>query len=148
MSPQERQQIGDDDVLWRRLTNSYWIKDSNGTKRVSSAAFKGSPHDLELSTHSARLTTLEWVFNSRPHALGVGEIVARMARDLELVVEHDPVDDDASHTVRLKSLRDERNSKNDRRLRRWESRKKRFHRNGSLILSSTKHSIGTSTNLA
>jgi len=99
MSPEERQQIGDDDILWRRHTTPDWIKDTNGTKRVSSAAFKGSPHDLELSTHAAKLTTLEWVFNSKPYALGVGEIVARMARDLELAVEHDPDDDDASHTV-------------------------------------------------
>jgi hypothetical protein len=99
MSLQERQQIGDDDILWRRLTTPYWIKDLNGARRVSSAAFKGNPHDLELSTHAAKLTTLEWVFSSRPYALAVGEIVARMARDLGLVVEHDPVEDDPSHTV-------------------------------------------------
>jgi hypothetical protein len=99
MSPQERQQIGDDDILWRRITTPYWIKEMNGVKRVSSAAFKGSPHDLELSTHAAKLTTIEWVFSSRPYARGVGEIVARLARDLGLVVEHDPDKDDPSHTV-------------------------------------------------
>jgi hypothetical protein len=52
-----------------------------------------------LSTHAAKLTTLEWVFNSNPYALGVGEIVARMARDLGLAVEHDPDDEDPSHTI-------------------------------------------------
>jgi hypothetical protein len=99
MKPKDRQEIGDDDVLWRRLTTPDWIKETNGKRGVSSAAFKGSAHDLELSTHAARLTTIEWVFNSRPYALGVGEIEAREPREMGLLVEHDPEEEDPSHTI-------------------------------------------------
>ncbi|HEV8370987.1 MAG TPA: hypothetical protein VGQ39_23775 [Pyrinomonadaceae bacterium] len=99
MIPEDRLEIDDNDILWRRLTAPEWIKEQDGARRVSSAAFKGSPHDIELSTHAAKLTTLDWVFNSRPYALGVGEIVAREPRELGLRIEHDPEGDDYSHTV-------------------------------------------------
>lgn len=103
MTPHDRLQIGPDEILWRRLTTPDWIKqNSDGTKGVSSAAFKGHAADLELSTHVARLTTLEWVFTSEPTALGVGEIFAKHPQELGLRVDHDPEPNDYSHAfIRL-----------------------------------------------
>ncbi len=99
MRPENRLLILANEVLWRRLTTPEWIKVTNGTRRVSSAAFKGHETDLELSTHIARLTTLDWVFTTPPDALGVAEILARYPQELDLRVEHDPEPDDYSHAV-------------------------------------------------
>ncbi|HSQ23123.1 MAG TPA: hypothetical protein VLN44_01870, partial [Pyrinomonadaceae bacterium] len=88
-----------EEVLWRRLTTPDWIKVTNGTSRVSSAAFKGHDKDLELSTHIARLTTLDWVFGTPPDSLGVAEILAQYPQELGLRVEHDPEPNDYSHAV-------------------------------------------------
>ncbi len=100
MRPEHRLPIDGDELLWRRLTTPEWIApNSDGTKRVSSAAFKGHENDLELSTHIASLTTLDWVFNSQPEPLAIAEIFARDPQGLGLAVEHKPDDDDYSHAV-------------------------------------------------
>jgi hypothetical protein len=102
MNGQDRVEIDDHDKLWRRLTAPHWIKDSDGIRRVSSAAFKGSKDDRELSTHAAKLTTMDWVFTTRPYAFGVGEFLAGQPRELGLEVKNDPDFDrdppDYSHT--------------------------------------------------
>jgi hypothetical protein len=100
MRPEHRLQVDGDTLLWRRLTTPEWIApNSDGTKRVSSAAFKGHENDLELSRHIASLTTLDWVFNSPPESLAVAEIFARDPQGLGLIVEHKPDGDDNSHAV-------------------------------------------------
>jgi hypothetical protein len=99
MRPENRFPIAADEALWRRLTTPDWIKVTNGTRTVSSAAFKGHDTDLELSTHIARLTTLDWVFTTPPDSLGVAEILARYPQELGLRVEHDPEPEDPSHAI-------------------------------------------------
>ena len=90
--------VDGEENLWRRLTTLDWMpKNPDGTRRVSSAAFKGNSDDRELSVHVASLTTLDHVFNTRPECYGVADILAKHPEGLGLRVEHTPEPEDDSH---------------------------------------------------
>ena len=93
----EREVIGDDDDLYRRLARHH-VKE-NG--QVSSSAFKrGKDPDPEVSVNLARLMSYDEMLRraNRPDQ-GVGVIVARIPRRLGLTVRHDPVEGNPAHAV-------------------------------------------------
>lgn len=92
------EEIDGETLLWRRLTSPEWITpNSDGSRRVSSGAFKGKPADEDISVHICELTTLERVFSSRPFSYGVAEIRAKDAQGQGYTVTYDPDPEDVSH---------------------------------------------------
>lgn len=90
--------VDGDENLWRRLTTLDWMpKNPDGSRRVSSAAFKGNSDDRELSVHVASLTTIDRIFNTLPECYGLAEVLAKHPQDLALRVEHTPEPEDDSH---------------------------------------------------
>lgn len=93
--------IPDDERLWRRLNRPEWIvTNPDGTRRISSVAFKDNTGDEgRVSVHIASLTTIERVFQVWPPISGVAEITAGVPRSLGHTVIHDPLEDDESHAL-------------------------------------------------
>jgi hypothetical protein len=90
-------EIGDDDILYRRLGPDHVNQD--GT--VNSNAFKlhGRP-DPEISVDLASVTTPEESLARAPNdRFRLGVLKAGAVRDLKLVVRHKPVDGNQSHSV-------------------------------------------------
>jgi hypothetical protein len=92
-------EIADDDTLYRRLAPNGHHTKPDGS--VSSNAYKlnGRP-DPAISVDLARLSSPE---ESAARALrpgyGIGAITARSAKDLGLVVRHDPTPENPSHSI-------------------------------------------------
>ena len=90
-------EIGDDDLLYRRLGPDHVSPD--GT--VNSNAFKlhGRP-DPEISVDLAKLTTPGESLSRAPSdRFRLGVMKAGAVRELKLVVRHKPIDDNGSHSV-------------------------------------------------
>jgi hypothetical protein len=99
MQPRGHEELDGEEILWRRLTSSDWIVPGKGgaPSRVSSAAFKGRPDEVDLSVHVASLTTLDRVFSTLPYCEAVAEITANSFQSLGRSVRHTPEADDTSH---------------------------------------------------
>lgn len=97
-SPHLIEPIDGEEVLWRRLTDPAWIvTNPDGTKRISSAAFKDSTEDRIVSVHIASLTSLERVMATPPVCFGIAAILTRHPEQLGHVVRHTPTPEDFSH---------------------------------------------------
>jgi hypothetical protein len=99
MQPRGHEEIDGEEILWRRLTSSDWIvpDKSGGPSRVSSAAFKGRPEEVDLSVHVASLTSLETIFSTLPYCEAVAAITAGSFQALGRSVRHTPEAEDNSH---------------------------------------------------
>ena len=90
--------IEDDDGLYRRLSPDQMYPD--GT--VNSNAFKsGGKPDASISVDLAKLTTAQDALargGNRP-GFAVGELFARLPRDLGFSVRHHPLPDDNAHSL-------------------------------------------------
>jgi hypothetical protein len=92
----EVRQIEDNDELYRRIAPNYFKEDGS----ISSSAYKvnGRP-DREISVNLAYLTTIDKTLQDRP-LFGVGSLIARYPREIELEVVHDPVyPDNEAHSL-------------------------------------------------
>lgn len=87
--------IHDDDLLYRRLHHTQIYEDG----RVKSIAymFDNKP-EPEASVDLARLTTPEESAGRGKPGSGVGEIVTRVPRGLEFMVEHRPLPENPAHS--------------------------------------------------
>lgn len=89
--------IADQDSLYRRIVNDHVDADGN----VNSAAFRqgGSP-ERKISVDLASLTTPEAVASraGRP-GFGVASLIARVPRELEFEVRHDPLPHNYAHSL-------------------------------------------------
>ncbi len=91
----ELEQIADDDELYRRLAPEHVNPD--GT--VNSAAFKrGKQFDQSISVDLARLTAPARMLAYRP-VFGLGVLVAAVPRSLGFTIRHDPLPDNAAHSL-------------------------------------------------
>ncbi len=98
MQPRQDDQIQGDEILWRRLTSPDWIAiNIDGSRRVSSAAFKGRPEERELSVHIASLTSVEIVFSTLPYCDALAELPASCPQQLGREVRRTPEPNDVSH---------------------------------------------------
>lgn len=90
------QTIGDEEVLWRRISQEALRVDpaTGEVARRSDGAFRTK----ELSVHIAALTTKELVLAKYPAARLVG-FAAGAVRSLGLIVARDPTPDDPSHAI-------------------------------------------------
>ncbi len=92
----EVRQIDDDDELYRRIAPNYFKEDGS----ISSSAYKvnGRP-DKEISVNLAYLTTIDKTLQDRP-TFGVGSLIARYPREIELEVVHYPLyPDNEAHAL-------------------------------------------------
>jgi len=83
----EVRQIEDNDELYRRIAPPFFKEDGS----ISSSAYKvnGRP-DKEISVNLAYLTTIDKTLENKP-TFGVGSLIARYPREIELEVVHDPL---------------------------------------------------------
>jgi hypothetical protein len=92
----EVRQIEDNDELYRRIAPHFFKEDGS----ISSSAYKvnGRP-DKEISVNLAYLTTIDKTLQDRP-TFGVGSLIARYPREIELEVVHDPIyPDNKAHSL-------------------------------------------------
>ena len=92
----EVRQIDDDDELYRRIAPHFFKQDGS----ISSSAYKvnGRP-DKEISVNLAYLTTIDKTLQDRP-TFGIGSLIARYPREIELEVVHDPIyPDNKAHSL-------------------------------------------------
>jgi hypothetical protein len=88
--------IPDDAFLYRRIIPKWFVANEDGTKRISSAAFKDG--NGELSVNVASLTTPRRVLQGRPDDR-LAQLQARIPRSLKLNVMMDVKPGDPSHAV-------------------------------------------------
>lgn len=91
--------IGDDDVLYRRLARHQINRDGS----INSSAFKrGGIYETNISVDLARLTDPQASVDraARP-GFRLGAFLAAHPRHLGFRVEHDPREDNPSHTLVL-----------------------------------------------
>jgi hypothetical protein len=90
--------IVDADELYRRLIHYHVLPDH----KVSSAAFKDKKKrpDPSISVDLARMTTpQESLSRAGIPNMHLGALLARIPREVELCVRHDPLDDNQAHSL-------------------------------------------------
>jgi hypothetical protein len=91
--------IGDDDILWRRVDRNMIDKGSTGKESLQSWAFKDQNH--ELSVYLSRETTMPVVLASGKPGQIVVSLKAAVIRGLGYKVVRDPEPDNSSHCLIL-----------------------------------------------
>ncbi len=97
--------ILDDDNIWRRIPPQHLIEDSNalGGYRISSAAFDDSPDGTPMSGFWERLHQ-QMGLNENDALSGhenfsLASFKAKLARQLEQGIQHDPTEDAPAHVL-------------------------------------------------
>ena len=92
------EEIEDADVLWRRVPRIWFVHDEQAGHRISRAAFSDSSDGSAMSVDVARMReTAEQTREGYPNC-GVVGFPAKVARDLNLTVEHTPVESNPAHS--------------------------------------------------
>ena len=86
--------IHDEDELYRRIWRDHFKPDGS----VSSAAFQNTTNTFDMSVDLGRLTTPEKTAMGR-FDLGVAKFSAKLARQFEQDVFHDPVPENYAHST-------------------------------------------------
>ena len=90
--------IGDDEIVWRRIPPSWWIE-KDGIWRLSSASFLERDPGGAVSVHRAILTSITAVWKCASPQHGIVALRARVPRDHGYEVLPDPLPDDESHAL-------------------------------------------------
>src|SRR5437879_6521022 len=97
--PIDAQDIGDDDVLWRRVDRNMMDKGPDGKESLQSWAYKDQNH--ELSIYLSRETSKEAVLASGKPCQILVALKASIFRGLGYKVVRDPEPDNSSHCLIL-----------------------------------------------
>lgn len=84
--------IPDDDELYRRIVPLHYKEKED---RPSSAAFSNYKLSVNWATHTTPKLTLQ----NQPDSVRLASIISRIPRLKMLKVEHDPLDDNFSHSL-------------------------------------------------